>query len=314
VLRLAKRLRLSLDVVSANVRAVFRNFGPVFVSRGVVQLSAYVDTLLSSKLPTGSMTALLNAQSLALLPISLFGMAVSAAELPAMSAATGNPEEVAEYLRRRLNAGLRQIAFLIVPSAMGFLALGDVMVAALFQGGAFTRADTLYVWGIVAGSTVGLLASTLGRLYSSTYYALRDTRTPLRFAIVRVVLTTVLGYLCALQLPGWIGVEPRWGVAGLTASAGVAGWVEFYLLRRALNRRIGQTGLSAGFMAKLWVAAAVAAAAGWGVKMLVPEQKEILRAALVLAPYGLLYFAITAGMGLQEAMAVTGRLWRRLRL
>ncbi len=62
-------------------------------------------------------------------------------------------------------------------------------------------ADSLYVWGIVAGSAVGLLASTLGRLYSSTYYALRDTRTPLRFALVRVVLTTGLGYLCALPLP-----------------------------------------------------------------------------------------------------------------
>ena len=54
------------------------------------------------------------------------------------------------------------------------------------------------MWGILAGSAVGLLASTLGRLYSSTYYALRDTRTPLRYALVRVVLTTVLGYVFAI--------------------------------------------------------------------------------------------------------------------
>ena len=122
----------------------------------------------------------------------------------------------------------------------------------------------MYVWGILAGSAVGLLASTLGRLYSSTYYALRDTRTPLRFAVIRVALTTGLGYLCALPLPRWIGIDPRWGAAGLTASAGVAGWVEFTLLRRTLNRRIGQTGLPASLVAKLWTSAAVAAAAGVG--------------------------------------------------
>ena len=94
----------------------------------------------------------------------------------------------------------------------------------------------MYVWGILAGSAVGLLASTMGRLYASTYYALHDTRTPLRFAVLRVALTIGLGYLFALPLPRALGVEPRWGAAGLTASAGIAGWVEFLLLRRALNR------------------------------------------------------------------------------
>ena len=92
-----------------------------------------------------------------------------------------------EALRRRLDAGLRRIAFFVVPSAVAFLALGDVIAAALLQTGRFRHDDAVYVWGILAGSAVGLLASTLGRLYSSTYYALRDTRTPLRYALVRVV-------------------------------------------------------------------------------------------------------------------------------
>ena len=107
---------------------------------------------------------------------------------------------------------------------------------------------------------MGLLASTLGRLYSSTYYALRDTRTPLRFAIVRVVLTTAWDTYARIPLPGWLGIDPRWGVAGLTASAGVAGWVEFTLLRRALNRRIGSTGLPVSLTVRLWGSAAAAAA------------------------------------------------------
>ena len=160
------------------------------------------------------------AQSMYTLPVSLFGMSVAVAELPAMSSAIGDQSEVAGQLRQRLNSGLRQIAFLIVPSAMAFLTLGDVITAALYQSGKFTHDNAIYVWGILAGSAVGLLASTLGRLYASTYYALRDTRTPLRYAVVRVSLTTLLGYLCAIPLPRWIGIDPRWGAAGLTASAG----------------------------------------------------------------------------------------------
>ena len=114
---------------------------------------------------------------------------------------------------------------------MAFLALGDVVAGALYQSGAFTRGMTVYVWGILAGSAVGLLASTMGRLYASTYYALHDTRTPLRFAVLRVALTIGLGYLFALPLPRALGLDPRWGAAGLTASAGIAGWIEFLLLQ-----------------------------------------------------------------------------------
>jgi putative peptidoglycan lipid II flippase len=168
-----------------------------------------------------------------------------------------------------------------------------VITAALFQTGRFRHGDSLYVWGILAGSSIGLLASTLGRLYSSAYYALRDTRTPLRFAVIRVALTTGLGYLCAIPLPGWIGIDHRWGVAGLTASAGIAGWIEFTLLRRTLNRRIGKTGLPASLVAKLWTSAAVAAAAGWGIKAAIGAHHPVIVAIAVLGPYGLTYFAMT---------------------
>ncbi|HYW65581.1 MAG TPA: murein biosynthesis integral membrane protein MurJ, partial [Candidatus Dormibacteraeota bacterium] len=185
VLKLLGGLHLTLAHQAENVRTVIRNFFPVFISRGVVQISAYIDAFLASWLP-GAVAGLAYAQTLYTLPVSLFGMSVSAAELPMMSGAVGEAGEVASILRARLNSGLRQITFLVVPSVVGFLALGDVIVAAIYQTGRFKHDDVIYVWVILAGSTVGLLASTLGRLYSSGFYALRDTRTPLRFAIVRV--------------------------------------------------------------------------------------------------------------------------------
>ena len=114
---------------------------------------------------------------------------------------------------------------------MAFCTLGDVIAAAIYQSGRFTHADAIYVWGILAGAAVGLLASTLGRLYTSTYYALRDTRTPLYCAIIRIAMGTGLGYACAIPLPPALGLEARWGVAGLTLASGLAGWVELTLLR-----------------------------------------------------------------------------------
>jgi putative peptidoglycan lipid II flippase len=295
----------------AHVREVVRNFFPVFVSRGVVQISAYVDQLLASFLPTGAVAALGYAQNLNSLPVSLFGMSVSAAELPAMSSALGSREEVAQILRTRLARGLEQIAFFVVPSAMAFLLLGDVVVATIYKTGIFGRSDVVFVWRVLAGSAVGLLASTSGRLYSSAFYALRDTRTPLHFAVVRVALTVGMGYLCALPLPVWLGIDRRWGVAGLTLSAGVAGWIEFALLRRGLQRRIGKVDYPVRRLLRLWAASLLAALCGVGIKRVLPIHSAVLTGACVLIPYGAAYLLLTRWFGVGTAME---GLFRRLGL
>jgi len=308
--RLARGARSVSKGNHADVRAVVRNFVPAFFSRGVVQVSAYIDTLLASLLPTGAVAGLTNAQVLYTLPVSLFGMSVAAAELPAMSGVTTDSDG-ADVLRLRLDSGLRRIAYFVIPSAVAFLALGDIVAAALLQTGRFRHEDAVYVWGILAGSAVGLLASTLGRLYSSTYYALRDTATPMRYAIIRVVLTTVLGYLFAIPLPRLLGAPPAWGAAGLTASAGMAGWVEMLLLRATLNARIGRTGLPVPYLAKLWGSAGVAAAVAWGSKLATPALHPVVTAILVLGPYGAVFVAMTFAMRVPEASSALVRLTRR---
>ncbi len=162
------------------------------------------------------------------------------------------------------------------------------------------------------GSTVGLLASTLGRLYSSAFYALRDTRTPLRFAIIRVLLTTILGYVAALPLPRLLGIQPRWGVAGLTISAGIASWVEFTLLQRGIRQRVGQVGVPLAFLAKVWLAALLAAAAGRGLNhTLGLRNHHIAIAVLVLGLYGIIFFAVALAMKLPEAHSMIALASRR---
>lgn len=317
VLKLAPNLKFEVEWASQNVRSVLNSFSTVVVGRGVVQISAYIDMILASWLPIGAVAILGYAQTLYLLPVSLFGMSVSAASLAEMSReqAAGDERAIYEKLRSRLNHGLGQIAFFIVPSTAVFVILGDIAAAAIFKTGKTTWADITYVWFTLAGSGVGLLASTLGRLYSSTFYALRDTRSPLRFALVRVALTTVLGYLCGLALPRWLGVDAIWGTMGLTASAGIAGWVEFMLLRRALNRRIGNTGLTGSFIARLWLPALAAALAGWTLKYVTGSlhiDHPVLAAILIFADFGIVYFVGTLLARVPQAQGLYRNVRRRL--
>jgi putative peptidoglycan lipid II flippase len=311
VLRVTNRLHFSLKLASPPVQSVLHNFVPVFISRGVVQLSAYLDSVLASLLPSGSVALLGYAQNIGLLPISLFGMSISAAELPAMSRAlAGDEQQVRSELTTRLTAALRRMAFFVIPAAMAFIALGDTIAAVLYQTGRFTREDTLYVWALLAGSGVGLLASTFGRLCSSAFYALRDTRTPLRFAIVRVVLTVSLGFLFAFPLPSLLHLDPKCGLPGLTASAGIAGWVEFLLLRRSLQRRIGSFALPATIGLRIWVAAILAAAIVFPLKQIWVDLHPLLAGAIFLPLYGILYAAGTLILRIPEARLLT-RFWKR---
>ncbi|MES2477307.1 MAG: murein biosynthesis integral membrane protein MurJ [Verrucomicrobiota bacterium] len=320
VWKLAPDLKFGVEWASANVRIVLTSFGAVVIGRGVVQISAYIDSMIASWLPDGAVTTLGYAQIIYLLPISLFGMSVSAASLAEMSrerAGHDDEESTHARLRGHLDRGLRQIAFFIVPSTVAFMFLGDIIAAAIFQTGKFDANAARLVWFTLAGYGVGLLASTLGRLYSSTFYALQDTRTPLRFAIVRVVLVSILGYFGAIYLPGWLGFEPIYGVVGLTAMAGVAGWVEFCLLRRAMNLRIGAISLPVTFLAQLWIPALAGAAGGWGMKWLAEWLREsqpvhpIFVAIFVFGVFGVIYFGGTLLAGVPQAKALRDTLLRR---
>jgi putative peptidoglycan lipid II flippase len=316
-------IALGIDMTLAPVRQVFRSLGPVVISRGVVQLSAFIDGVIASWLGTAAVAGLSYAQVMYTLPISLFGMSVAAAELPAMSSATGTQEEIHEKLRTRLIAGKRNIAFYVIPCVAGFLFLGRHCVAALYQTGHFGVQDTLYVWYILMGSTVGLLAATWGRLYSSAFYALRDTRTPLWFALIRVTLTAGLGLLFAFPLRPYLNsvllhslhlpkptlsdIDLGLGAVGLTLSAGMAGWIEFLLLRRALQARIGSTALPNHYPSKIWAAALAASGAGWAAARYAHLGNRWANLGAIVCAFGAIYVGLTLAAGIPEARSLIRR-------
>jgi putative peptidoglycan lipid II flippase len=319
VLKLERSLKIQWNTRLAEVREAVRNATPAIMGRGVVQLSGYIDIFLASLLVIGAVSTLTYALTLYLLPVSLFGMSVAAAELPELARERSGAVDV---LRSRANAGLERISFFIIPSLIGFLALGDVIVAALFQRGEFARADTLWVYATLAALALGLLPSTWSRLFSSTYFALRDTKTPARYAATRVALSAVLGIVLMLQFEpvsaGWLqlpagvlhGVRVAGhplGVVGLALAAGIAAWIEWWLLRRALVPRVGRVGARLGVLARMFGAALLAAAAAWGVRWLLPVTHPVYAAVAVLGVYGLVYFGAGAALGLGEAAAFFSR-------
>jgi putative peptidoglycan lipid II flippase len=314
---LLRGLRPSLAVRDEAVRTTLSTFGPVLLGRGSVQLSSYLDQLLASYLGPMIVAALGYAQILAILPVSLFGMAVSAAALPEMASATANPEQLSEALRGQLQKSLRHVVFLVVPSAVAFLAIGNTLIALLFETGRFEARDTTAVWIMLAGSAVGLVAGTMGRLLASAFYALGAPRPPLYAGLVRVALTFVTGVAAVFPLRDWLGYDARWAAFGLTASAGIAAWIEFALLRRWLAQRIGEvpipTKLQLGCLAAAALAGALSAAASWAllhhaVPLAVPRWM-----AMAIAPplFGAVYLAVMIAAKVPEADGLRRRLLHR---
>jgi putative peptidoglycan lipid II flippase len=249
-------VRPSLSTRVEGVREAIANLGPVVAARGALNISSYVDVLLAGLLVAGAVTHLQRAQILYLLPISLFGMAVAAAELPELSRAG---PEAGSALAGRVRAALARVRFLLIPSAVAYLAFGEVLVSGLFQRGAFEAADSRVVGLVLAAYALGLPASGASRTLSSAFYALRDTRTPARIAVLRMVLSLAVAVALVFPLDR-IRVGPYGlGAAGLALGASLAAWVEYALLRRRLEASVGGHGPGWGGLVRLLAAAGVAA-------------------------------------------------------
>jgi putative peptidoglycan lipid II flippase len=322
-------MRLSLDRSSPDVRSVMRRFGTVAVGRGAVQLLAYVDLFLASLLAVGAVSALTYGQVLYLLPISLFGMAVAAAELPELSR-LGRAGAAA--IRARLAVGLDRITFYVAITAVLYVTAGDVIVGALLERGEFDAADTRLVWYVVGAFALGLLGTTRSRLLQNGLYALDRPNVVARIAVVRVVLAGALGALLMfpfdrlaivgsdVQRLGDLGLSPlpkaarlledgppRLGIVGLALAAAATSWIEYRLLRGALEWRIGKLPRM-GHDAR-WSLLAAGAAGVWaaGVRATTDDLTRPAALLVVVGSAGAVYLAITATMAVSEARAILQR-------
>lgn len=317
VLREIRGLRPSLSMEVEGVRPALKAFGPVVLGRGAYQLSGYLDTFLAGFLAAGAVAAQNAALVLYLLPISLFGMSVAASELPELSRIS--QAGLASFLDR-VERSLRQILYLVIPTAIGYLVFGLLVIGAFYERGAWGPTDTWLVYLVLCAYTLGLAATTATRLIQNAFYALGDTRTPARIAIARLASSAAIGAVLMLLLDGFSvqGVLDlpfadwalRLGAVGLALGAAVGAWLELFLLNRALRRRDPTFHLpwrAAGRMTALSVAAALPAAGVW---WLLPAWPALGAGAVVLALYGAAYLGLGRALRFEEGEVWLGRLRR----
>jgi putative peptidoglycan lipid II flippase len=333
VRRLLGGVRPSLDTASASVRSVLGRFAPVVLGRGAFQIKAYVDLLLASYLAIGAVAALQYALVLFLLPFSLFGVSIAAAELPELSAVEVHDPETRRRFRLRLEDGMARIAWYVAPTASLFIVAGDVIVRALFEHGSFTSADTIVVWLTLAVFSIGLLATTSSRLLQNALYALDDARTPARVGAMSVLIAAVIGVAFMFPLDrlvvgpdgieGWgdifalgplpeavrdnAGTVSHLGIVGLALGAGLSPWVEYRLLSRALAWRIGRTRIAGRWLNPIAAGCAAAAIVAVAAEAVFGGLPSLVALGLVMGPAGLAYVAITHRLGVPEAEIMVGR-------
>lgn len=319
VTRVTKGLRFSLSTRVAGVREALRAFGPVVLGRGVYQISAYLDNLLGTLLKVGALSALRYSTLLYTLPVSLFGLSIAASELPELSRLRS--DAVRTFLRR-MDRSMSQMLFLIIPTSVGYLGLGYLIVGAVFQRGQFGVSDTWLVYLLLCAYSIGLLATSAARLLQNAFYALGDTRTPAKIAVLRLGASTlvalpVMFLLDDFRLEDLVGYAAgpqtlHLGALGLAFGSATGAWVELWRLLEALrDRKIPFTmpWKRVAQMIGLATAALAVAALVW---YLLPGWPLLVNALLVVGCYGVAYLAIAWQLGFSEINAWLGRYLHRL--
>ena len=195
--RLGLRPRFSLRISQAwqdpHVKRVIKQMLPAILGVSVAQISLLINTNIATWLQSGSVTWLSFADRLMEFPTALLGVALGTVLLPKLSAAYSKADH-GNY-QALLDWGLRLIVMLGVPAALGLALLSEGLVATLFHYGAFTTADVQQTQTAVMAYAVGLLALLAIKILAPAFYARQDIKTPVRIAIVVLVLTQIFNLI-----------------------------------------------------------------------------------------------------------------------
>jgi putative peptidoglycan lipid II flippase len=210
----------------AAVREVGRLMAPRVIGLAAFQFNFLIATFFASIVSSGAISAVNYAWLIVMTPMGLFGMAISTAVFPRMAEQAAREEG---DLRETVSKSLRLILYLTIPASVGLMILAKPLVAFLLRSGAFGTSSTDLVVSALVFYAIALFAHSGIEILSRGFYALSDTRTPVTFAVLSMVINLVLSLILV-----W-----PYGVSGLAVSLSIATIVEFALLIRTLDRRLG---------------------------------------------------------------------------
>jgi len=260
-LGLLPRIRLGLDGLrqawgDEATRRILRLMGPALLGVGVAQISLLINTQIASHLSAGSVSWLSYADRLMEFPTAMLGVALGAVLMPQLAAARARGDDQA--YAEMLDWGLRLVLLLALPCAVALLVFAQPLVAVLYHYGAFTERDVQQTTLSLAGYGVGLLGLVAIKVLAPGFYASQDIRTPVRIAVVVLVITQFFNLLfvpwlqhAGLALSIGLGalVNALWLLVGLRRRGryrAQAGWLIFALRVLAASALLG---------AGLWLAA-----------------------------------------------------------
>ena len=201
---------------------------PATVGLAATQLNLFVNTILASMLVEGSVSWLAYAFRLMQLPIGVFGVALATVSLPMVSRHAVTGDKVA--LRGTLAGAVRLVFALTLPATFGLLALAEPIVRLLYQRGRFVAADTDRTAAALAAYCVGLCAYAAVKVLVPAFYALGDTKTPVRASFLSV----------AVNLAGNLALMNLLGHVGLALSTSLTMLFNFAQLSWAMRRKLGR--------------------------------------------------------------------------
>lgn len=226
------RIRSSLDLQDPAVRRIAVMTGPMVLGLAVVQINALADGLIAFWFVPhqGAPMMLYLAQRLYQFPLGVFLIALATAIYPQFSrmAADRDMDGFGESIVR----GLRMVVFIGLPASVGLILMREPLVALLFERGEFKPTDTVRTAAILLFYAAGIWAYGLQMMLGRAFYALQDSKTPMRIAVAMVALNLVLNLILVHVLP-----EPQ--ERGLALATAVCAVIQSLWLARALSRRVG---------------------------------------------------------------------------
>lgn len=243
----------------AAVNRVLKQMVPAIIGSSVAQISLVINTNFASLLPSGSVSWLYFADRLMELPTGVLGVALGTVLLPGLSKHAARTDGADAY-SALLDWGLRLCLLLAAPAAVGLALLAFPLIATLFLYGNITLHDAQMTQQALAAYAVGLLGLILIKVLAPGFYARKDIRTPVRIAILTLILTQAMNLM-------FIG---RFQHAGLALAIGLGACINAALLYIFLRRKgfyQAQTGWGA-FLSKLFIALSIMAFGLWGIQHL----------------------------------------------